>query len=97
MSAVDKRINASQAKATAYWPDTKVTHHTEPDRWEVYSPNSGNLYAVFRYHGKQYTEAPPWYILLGCTCPTESSRLPICWHKTLIWMMLEEGELPGTR
>jgi len=38
--------------------------------------------------------SPPWYRRLICDCPAGDKGYPACWHKALIWLILQQGELP---
>jgi hypothetical protein len=77
-------------------PTTPVYFDAEHEQWVVGSASHSGSYIVFKYSPKGYAAGAPWYIQLGCTCPTEHTRLPICKHKTLIKLMLNEGDLAET-
>jgi len=93
---IGERIRRSIARAVALRDTTPVYYDADQGQWIVGSASHSGSYIVFRYSEKSYSPGSPWYIQMGCTCPTEHSRLPICKHKTLIRILLNEGDVGAT-
>jgi hypothetical protein len=93
---VGERIRRSVARAQSLRDATPYYYDAGAGQWIVGSASNAGSYLIWRYDPKGYPPGAPWFIQLGCTCPTEATRLPICWHKTLVKIMLNEGDVGAT-